>query len=220
MSDWDPTLYGSDEAHDARGELLAEIPLPREPRLFAACIGLLALLDPTSDQFGQVQTHAALNELPPGLREASLVAATIGASGPSLPYSERTRVIIGIAGSYGRVIDPLLELRESVIFARAIRDRCIRAVDDGYTYGETAIGGVVGLLLELRELGVATNPDLVDGWTYTFDRLCEGEGEADDFMRAWSHSFRDGLTLLATEPERKLLGSDPTSEPRRSKPQV
>src|SRR5688572_3396146 len=104
MGSWDTTLYGNDEALDARGDLLADIALPEEPRSFAACIGLLAMLDPTADQFDQVPRHPMLAALPPDLRESTLLAAKVGASGPSLPYSGPTIEVLGIDASHGRVI--------------------------------------------------------------------------------------------------------------------
>src|SRR5687768_15305 len=135
-----PMMYGSDEARDARASLLAALPLPNEPRLFAACVGLLALLDPTADQLPNVPKHLALTGLAAGVREATLVAATLSASGPALPYSAHAQRVLGVGGSIGRVIDPLLELREAIIVARSIRDRCCEAIDEGFVYGETAIG--------------------------------------------------------------------------------
>src|SRR5688572_7293866 len=68
VGSWDPTLYGGDDALDARGELFAAVPLPDEPRLFAACVGLLALLEPDAPQFETIGEHAALEKLPPSLR--------------------------------------------------------------------------------------------------------------------------------------------------------
>ena len=97
------------------------------------------------------------------LREAAAFAAQVDASGPRLPYSAAAREVLGIDASYGRLVDPLLELRETIMIARAVREHCVRAIDEGFAYGETALGGPLGLLLELRELGVATSPDLVDG---------------------------------------------------------
>ena len=213
MSTWGKGLYDNDEALDARGDLLSGIGIPDDPKLFAGCIGLLALLDPTADQFAAIKDHAALSSLPTGLREAASVAAMIGASGPSLPYRDRVRDILGIDASYGRVVEPLLELRETIQIARAIRNRCIAIVDEGFEYGETSVGGIVGVLLELRELGVATSPDTVDHWCTEFDRICadvHDDAEHAKQVRAWCESFRAGLELLATPPEQKLLGSDPT----------
>lgn len=219
MGAWDHGLYDNDDALDARGELLSGIGIPDDPQMFAACIGLLALLDPTADQFACVKEHAALTKLPNELREAAAVAAMVGASGPSLPYRDRLRDILGIDASYGRVVEPLLELRETIAIARAIRNRCIDIVEEGFAYGEVSVGGIVGLLLELRELGVATSPDLVDEWQSAFDRIC---GESTDvahdekFLRGWCATYRGGLELLATPPEQKLLGSDPTKARRSS----
>ena len=105
------------------------------------------------------------------------------------------------------------------MIARAIREQCVRTVDEGFAYGDTAIGGVLGVLLELRELGIAVSPDLVDEWQSAFDVACQ-DAAADvsdpEFMREWSRSYRNALKLLATPPEQKLLGSDPTTV-RRSK---
>ena len=123
MGAWDTGLYGSDDALDARAELLRKVTLPEEPRLFAACVGLLALLDPTADQFDAIASHSALTALPQGLREAATVAAPVHASGPRLPYTAQLGDILGIDASYGRVVDPLLELRESITIGRALRDR-------------------------------------------------------------------------------------------------
>jgi hypothetical protein len=145
-----------------------------------------------------------------------LLAAKVGASGPSLPYSGPTIEALGIDASHGRVIDPLLALRESITAARTIRDHCTRVIAEGFTYADPSVGGVLGILLELREVGVATHPDLVDRWVSAFDRLCEGS-DPDDFLRGWTNTFRRALQLLAVEPDRKLLGSDPTIEPRRTK---
>lgn len=215
MGAWDYGLYGSDDALNARGVLLAKVTLPEDPRLFAGCIGLLALLEPDAHQFLDVANHAALALLPPVLREATNVAAHIGASGPRLPYGDRVRDILGIDASYGRVVDPLLELRETITIARSIRDRCAKIVDDGFAYGATSVGGVVGVLLELRELGVATSPDLVDEWIEAFDKLRHiGDREDTDYLREWSRSYRSALELLGKEPDRKLLGSEPTTAPR------
>jgi hypothetical protein len=214
MGAWDYGLYGSDEALDARGRFLAQIELPEEPKLFAACIGLLALLDPTAHQLEVANGHSALADLPPTLREATTVAATVAASGPRLPYADPVRDLLGVDASYGRVVDPLLELRETITMARAIRDRGVRVVDHGFSPGRTSIGGVVGVLLELRELGIAISPDLVDEWLDTFDRI-DAIGEDDtDYMREWSRSYRGALELLAKPPVSKLLGSDPTRRPR------
>jgi len=215
MGAWDYGLYGNDDALNARGTVLAKVMLPDDPRLFAGCVGLLALLEPEAHQFVDVGNHAALSALPQGLREATTVAATVGASGPRLPYTDRVRDILGIDASYGRVVDPLLELRETITIARSIRDRCAKIVDDGFAYGNTAIGGVVGVLLELRELGVATAPDLVDEWIESFDQLLDiGDREDTEYLREWSRSYRAALSLLGTEPDKKLLGSEPTLEPR------
>ncbi len=213
MGAWDYGLYGSDEALEARTRLLAGIMLPSEPELFAASVGLLALLEPEARQFESIAEHAALEKLPPSLREATAVAAKVGASGPRLPYSDSTRDILGIDASYGRFVDPLLALRETIIIARAIRQQCVRTVDEGFAYGQTAIGGVLGVLLELRELGIAVSPDLVDEWQGAFDLVCQDAsddvGDAD-FLREWTRSYRAALTLLATPPDQKLLGSDPS----------
>lgn len=213
MSAWDFGLYGSDEALDARTRLLAAIMLPSEPELFAATVGLLALLEPEARQFATIVDHAALDKLPPALREATAVAAMVGASGPRLPYSDTTRDILGIDASYGRLVEPLLALRETIVIARAIRKQCVRTVDEGFAYGQTAIGGVLGVLLELRELGVAVSPDLVDEWHGAFDLVCrDAPGDAADteLLREWTRSYRSALALLATPPDQKLLGSDPT----------
>ena len=123
--------------------------------------------------------------------------------------------MLGVDASYGRVVDPLLELRETIIMARVIRDRGVRIVDEGFAYGETSIGGIVGVLVELRELGVAIKPDLVDEWIDNFDRL-RGIGDvADtDYVREWSRSYRAALQLLAAPPDKKLLGSDPSTDKR------
>jgi len=215
MGAWDYGLYGSDEALDARAQFLGTIALPDDPKLFAACVGLLALLDPTAHQLECATEHNALVGLPQQLREAATVAATVAASGPRLSYVGPVRDVLGVDASYGRVVDPLLELRETITMARAIRDRGVRIVDDGFAYGETSIGGVVGVLVELRELGIAISPDLVDEWIDSFDRL-RGTGDVDDtdYIREWSRSYRNALELLATPPEKKLLGSDPTAERR------
>jgi hypothetical protein len=213
MGAWDYGLYGSDEALDARCRFLAEIELPEEPKLFAACIGLLALLDPTAHQLEGANQHGALADLPQTLREATTVAATVAASGPRLPYTEPVRDVLGVEASYGRVVDPLLELRETITMARAIRDRGVRIVDHGFAQGQTSIGGVVGVLVELRELGIAISPDLVDEWLDDFDRL-SGIGEDSEYIREWSRSYRAGLALLSLPPEKKLLGSDPTRRVR------
>lgn len=218
MSNWDSCLYSSDDALDARGQLIAEITLPVEPEMFAACVGLLTLLDPGADQLDAIATHAVLPTLPQGLREAAAFAAQVDASGPRLPYSAAAREVLGIDASYGRLVDPLLELRETIMIARAVREHCVRAIDEGFAYGETALGGPLGLLLELRELGVATSPDLVDEWITGFDGLCADiSDEPGEYLRAWTRSFRSALQLLATEPDRKLLGSDPTMA-RRNRP--
>lgn len=217
MTAWDSVLYGSDEALHARGELLASVSLPEEPQMFAACVGLLALLDPEADQFAAIGDHPVLATLPASLRDATIVAAQVGASGPRLPYSEAVRGVLGLDASYGRVVDPLLELRETIMIARAIREQCVRVIDEGFTYGETAIGGPVGLLLELRELGVATSPDVVDEWLTGFDRVAaDPEYQRDDLLREWARCYRAALELLAIPPEQKLLGNDPTN-PRRSR---
>ncbi len=211
MSTWDTVLYGSDEALDERGRLIAGITLPIDPPMFAACVGLLTLLDPSADQLDAIAQHDALAGLPQGLREATTVAAQVGASGPRLPYSKAARDVLGIDASYGRMVDPLLELRETIMIARAVREHCVRAVDEGFAYGETSAGGPIGLLLELRELGVATSPDLVDEWLTGFERLCaDVSDEPDEYLREWTRSYRAALQLLATEPEQKLLGADPT----------
>ncbi len=218
MSNPDSVLYGSDDALAARGQLIADITLPVEPQMFAACVGLLTLLDPGADQLDAISTHAVMPTLPQGLREATTVAAQVGASGPRLPYSAAAREVLGIDASSGRLVDPLLELRETIMIARAIREHCVRSIDEGFAYGETAIGGPIGLLLELRELGVATSPDLVDEWLTGFERLCADVcDEPDEYLRAWTHSYRCALQLLATEPDQKLLGSDPTTA-RRNRP--
>lgn len=218
MGAWDYGLYGSDEALEARTRLLAAIMLPSEPGLFAASVGLLALLEPEARQFETITDHDALEKLPPSLREATAVAAKVGASGPRLPYSDTTRDILGIDASYGRLVDPLLALRETIVVARAIRQQCVRTVDEGFAYGQTAIGGVIGVLLELRELGVAVSPDLVDEWHGVFDLICQDAADHvgdSEFLREWTRSYRAALTLLATPPDQKLLGSDPTT--RRNK---
>jgi hypothetical protein len=213
MGAWDYGLYGSDEALDARGRFIAEIELPEEPKLFAACIGLLALLDPTAHQLECASVHGALADLPQTLREAAAVAATVAASGPRLPYTEPVRDVLGVDASYGRVVDPLLELRETITMARVIRDRGVRIVDHGFSQRQTSIGGVVGVLIELRELGIAISPDLVDEWLDEFDHLAD-IGEDSDYIREWSRSYRAGLKLLSLPPEKKLLGTDPTRRPR------
>ncbi|HEX5057987.1 MAG TPA: hypothetical protein VFV99_01450, partial [Kofleriaceae bacterium] len=210
MGAWDYGLYGNDEALNTRGVVLAKVVLPEDPRLFAGCVGLLALLEPEAHQFVDIGNHPALTALPQVLREATMVAAQVTASGPRLPYTERVRDILGIDASYGRVVDPLLALRETITIARSIRDRCTKLVDDGFAYGDTAIGGVVGVLLELRELGVATAPDLVDEWIESFDHLRDIGEDDTDFLREWSRSYRAALKLLSTEPDKKLLGSEPT----------
>ena len=215
MGTWDYGLYGSDEALDARSSFLADIALPEDPHLFAACVGLLALLDPTAHQLESAHENAAIIGLPQPLREAATVAATVAASGPRLPYPAPVRDVLGVDASYGRVVDPLLELRETITLARAIRDRGVQLVDDGFKYGETSIGGIVGLLLELRELGIAISPDLVEEWLDNFDRLSAiGDISETDYIREWSKSYRAALELLATPPEKKLLGSDPTGDRR------
>jgi hypothetical protein len=215
MGAWDTGLYGSDDALDARAELLRKVTLPEEPRLFAACVGLLALFDPTADQFDSIAEHKALATLPQGLREAATVAASVHASGPRLPYTAQLGEILGIDASYGRVVDPLLELRETITIGRALRDRCVRSVDECFTYGQTAAGGLVGVLLELRELGIATSPDVVDEWLDTFDRVrAVGDRTETDYIREWSRSYRAALELLAIPPHQKLIGSDPTSTNR------
>ena len=117
-------------------------------------------------------------------------------------------------------------LRETITIARAIRNRCIEIVGAGFPYGETAVGGIVGVLLELRELGVATSPDLVDEWQSEFDHICASANigtetavaENATFLRGWCASYRGALELLAQAPEQKLLGSDPTKAPRPSAP--
>jgi hypothetical protein len=217
MGAWDYGLYGSDEALEARTQLLAAIMLPAEPELFAASVGLLALLEPEARQFETITDHEALAKLPPSLREATAVAAMVGASGPRLPYSDMTRDILGIDASYGRFVDPLLQLRETIMIARAIREQCVRTVDAGFAYGETAIGGVVGVLLELRELGIAVSPDLVDEWQTVFEAVCQDARDDvgdPEFLREWARSYRAGLKLLATPPDQKLLGSDPIGAAR------
>jgi hypothetical protein len=212
-------LYDNDDALTARAELLARVALPSDPPLFAACIGLLALLEPHATQLDRITEHPALASLPQGLREAASVAALVDASGPRLPYDMRVRDILGIDGSFGRIVEPLLELRESIMIARALREQCMRVIGEGFAYGQTAVGGPVGLLLELRELGVATQPDLVDEWLASFDRLragSTGDGVNATVMSEWSRAYRAALELLAEEPEHKMLGSDPSTA-RRSK---
>jgi hypothetical protein len=215
MGAWDTALYGSDDALDARAAMLRKVNLPEDPRLFAACVGLLALFDPTAEQFDAIAGHSALAALPQGLREAATVAASVHASGPRLPYTAQLGEILGIDASYGRVVDPLLELRETITIGRALRDRCVRAVDEGFSYGQTAAGGLVGVLLELRELGIATSPDVVDEWLDSFDRVrAIGDRTESDYIREWSRSYRAALELLAIPPHQKLIGSDPTSTNR------
>jgi hypothetical protein len=215
MGAWDTGLYGSDDALDARAELLRKVTLPEEPRLFAACVGLLALLDPTAEQFDSIASHSALAALPQGLREAATVAASVHASGPRLPYTAQLGEILGIDASYGRVVDPLLELRETITIARALRERCVRGVDECFSYGATAAGGLVGVLLELREIGIATSPDIVDEWLDNFDRVrAIGDRGETDYIRDWSRSYRSALELLAIPPHQKLVGSDPTTTGR------
>jgi hypothetical protein len=195
----DHALYGSLEALDARGDLLASIALPGEARMFAACVGLIALLEPEAHQFTRIVNHAALASLPQPLREATAVAANVHASGPRLPYSDRARDVLGVDASFGRIVDPLLELREAITIARAIREQCMRAIDEGFAQRELSIAGPLGVLVELRELGIATNPDLVDDWLTA---------------RTISDAYRAAFQLLAVAPERKLLGSDPTTTAR------
>lgn len=215
MGVWNTGLYGSDDALDARTGLINDIALPGEPRLFAACVGLLALLEPTARQFDSIAGHDALSALPQELREATAVAASVHASGPRLPYTAQLGDILGIDASCGRVVDPLLELREAITVARAIRDRCVRAIDDRRTGSETGVGGILGILLELRELGIATSPDVVDEWLDSFDRVgATGDRYETDFMREWTRSYRGALELLAIPPHQKLLGSDPTTTGR------
>lgn len=215
MGAWDTGLYGSDDALDARGAFLKHVSLPGEPKLFAACVGLLALLDPTAHQFESITVHSALGELPQGLREAAMVAATVHASGPRLPYPQQVVDILGIDASYGRVVDPLLELRETIMIARALRDRCVKQIDE-FAREDTAVGGLLGILLELRELGVATSPDVIDEWLDSFDRVrATGDRDESEYVREWSRSYRSALELLAVPPAQKLLGSDPTRAGRK-----
>jgi hypothetical protein len=213
MGAWDTGLYGCDEALDARTEFLANVELPEEPKLFAACVGLLALLDPTAHQLEAAGAHGALARLPQGLREAAHVAANIQASGPRLPYAASVRDVLGVDASYGRVVDPLLELRETITIARAIRDRGVKIVDNGFSHGDVSIGGIVGILVELRELGIAISPDLVEEWLDSFDRVRAIGDNSDDteYLREWARSYRGALALLATPPDKKLLGSDPST---------
>lgn len=211
MGAWNTGLYGSDEALDTRGAFLDDVALPGEPKLFAACVGLLAFLDPTARQFESIAYHEALSALPQGLREATTVAASVHASGPRLPYTAELGDILGIDASYGRVVDPLLELRETITIARAIRDRCVRAIDDQRSESEIALGGILGILLELRELGIATSPDVADEWLDSFERVrATGDRYETDYIREWSRTYRSALELLALPPHQKLLGSDPT----------
>lgn len=212
-------LYDSDEAIAARSALLARVVLPSNPSMFAACVGLLTLLDPSAKQLALIAAHPALASLPQGLKEAASVAALIDASGPRMPYDVRVRDILGIDASFGRIVEPLLELRESIMIARALREQCMRVIGEGFEYGQTAVGGAVGLLLELRELGVATQPDLVDEWLAGFERLhadSHGDGVNATVMSEWSRAYRAALELLGQEPEHKMLGSDPSTA-RRSK---
>src|SRR6185503_4726816 len=131
MGAWDYGLYGSDEALDARATFLAELSLPDDPKLFAACVGLLALFDPSAHQLEGAHEHTAIGGLPPNLREITQVAASVGASGPRLPYTPAVRDVLGVDGSYGRVVEPLLELRETITMARVIRDRGVKIVEEG-----------------------------------------------------------------------------------------
>lgn len=211
------SLYDEEAATEARAQLFAGIGLPSDPPLLAASIGLLALLAPDAHQLQTIQGHPGWCALPQGLREAASVAAMIQASGPRLPYDTRVREILGIDASYGRIVEPLLELRETIMVARAIREQCIRVINDGFVYGDTAIGGPVGILVELRELGVATHPDLVDDWLAAFERICADADDVEfdaELLREWSVSYRAALELLATEPDQKLLGSDPSTARR------
>lgn len=211
------SLYDEEAATDARMRLFAGIGLPSDPPLFAASIGILALLEPRARQLQTIQMHPGWSAMPNGLREAASVAAMITASGPRLPYDAHVRDILGIDGSFGRIVDPLLELREAIMIARAVREQCVRVINEGFIYGDTAIGGPVGILVELRELGIATHPDLVDDWIGDFERICADGHDVDidvELLREWSVSYRAALELLARPPDQKLLGSDPSTARR------
>jgi hypothetical protein len=218
MGAWDYGLYGSDEALEARSTFIAEIGLPEDPPLFAACVGLLVLLDPGAHQLETARGHTAIAGLPQNIRDAT-IAATLAASGMRLPYSRAVRDVLGVDASYGRVVDPLLELRETITMARVIRDRAVKIVDDGFAHGQTSIGGILGVLVELRELGIAIKPDLVEEWIDSFDRLRDiGDVDDSEYIREWSRTYRNALALLASSPEKKLLGSDPSADKRAKQP--
>jgi hypothetical protein len=211
MGTWDDGLYDNDHALDVLPELTEGVDLDKSPAHLAVGIGLRIWMAPASLQLQGGEVRAALGrhegwlaELPDEAREALLAIATDPktACGRRASRTQEDRAVLGTYNE-GPRIDALFRVPGADAVIREVADKCMAHLDelivheDADLYEGAGDLAPLGVLLEMRAVGVRVPRAKVKAWQAAFRRMDEATDAERIFWDKYVTRVKKGLTRLA-----------------------
>jgi hypothetical protein len=211
MGTWDDGLYDNDHALDVLPEMTEGVDLDKSPAHLAVGIGLRVWMAPTSLELhgeeirGALQRHEGwLAELPEEAREALREIAS-DPKGACERRGSRTTEDRAVLGTYneGPRIDALFRVPGAHEVIGDVAEKCIAHLDELTRHEDADLYEIagdlapLGVLLEMRAVGVRVPRAKVKAWQAAFRRMEESTDAERAFWDKYVTRVKKGLTRLA-----------------------
>jgi hypothetical protein len=212
MGTWDDGLYDNDHALDVLPEMTEGVDLDRSPAHLAVGIGLRvwmasSSLEPHSGEIrAALQRHEAwLAELPEEARKA-LCDIADNPKAASERRGSRTPEDRAVLGTYneGPRIDVLFRVQGADDVIREVADKCIAHLDEVTRHEDADLYEIagdlapLGVLLEMRAVGVRVPRAKIKAWQAAFRRMDESTDAERAFWDKYVARVKRGFARLTS----------------------
>jgi hypothetical protein len=212
MGTWDDGLYDNDHALDVLPEMTEGVDLDRSPAHLAVGIGLRLWMAASSLHLHTDEIRAALGrhegwlaELPEEAREA-LRAIAADPKAAAERRGSRTQEDRAVLGTYneGPRIDALFRVQGAGDVIREVAEKCIAHLDELTRHEDADLYEIagdlapLGVLLEMRAVGVRVPRAKIKAWQAAFRRMDETTDAERVFWDKYVTRVKKGFARLAT----------------------
>jgi hypothetical protein len=211
MGTWGDGLYDNDHSLDVLGDLFKTLELEKSPAHLAVSLGVRLWMEPSgigvrAEKYREIirRRESWLRYLPAPAAEAlrEIAANPKAASEREGSRSDEVRQVVGSYND-GPRIDALLQVPGADAILQPLADRCMEKLDrvfkgkmDLYELaGEIA---PLGVLLELRAVGIRVPPAKVETWRKGFSKSDQATKEERGFWDDYVERVKPGFDLLLT----------------------
>lgn len=209
MGTWGEGLYDNDAALDLLADLVGSVDPEESPTHLSVGLGLRLWMLPVHVDTGADEIRRILDrkrewlvKLPAPAR-AELMALAVDPKAMSQRPGSRIPEHRAIIGGYenGPRVDALLEVAGATELLGELAERLAQHLDEGLDgqrnlYEVSDALAALGVLLELRTIGVRCAPDRIARWKEAYTASDRATGEERSFWDAYSRRVLEALKRL------------------------